>query len=127
MTPELKPETSTGTRLVCVVPSPSRPLPFQPQHLTPPELKSAQLCSFPVETALTPELKPETATEVDLSVEVPSPICPLPFLPQHLTAPVLKTAQLCVYPDEIALTPELKPVTAVGVSLVVFVPSPSSL
>jgi len=93
--------------------------------LTPPVLKSAQVCWPPAEIALTPELKPETSTGKLLHVVVPSPSRPLLFCPQHLTPPVLKSAQVWEPPAAIALTPELKPETSTGVVLSVIVPSPS--
>jgi len=64
---------------------------------------------------MTPELKPETSTGVKRLDIAPSPIWPLAPFPQHLTAPVLKSAQVCIQPTEIAVTPELKPETSVGV------------
>jgi hypothetical protein len=78
---------------------------------------------YPDEIALTPELKPVTAVGVSLVVFVPSPSSLKLLYPQHLAAPVLKSAQVCIWlPAEIAMTPELKPVTAVAVSLSVFAP-----
>src|SRR5581483_3979247 len=48
VTPLDRPTTSTGVvRGVALVPSPSWPVRFSPQHLTPPALVSAQLCSPP--------------------------------------------------------------------------------
>ena len=46
--------TSTGTLLLVLVPLPSWPYEFAPQHLTPPPAVSAQECSPPALTAFTP-------------------------------------------------------------------------
>jgi hypothetical protein len=56
---------------------------------------------------------------------VPSPSAPTVPRPQHLTAPVLKSAQTWSLPDEIAVTPELKVDTDTGLNLLVCEPSPS--
>ena len=42
-TPDVRPETSTGVLLVVVMPSPSWPPQLLPQHLTPPEVVTAQV------------------------------------------------------------------------------------
>ena len=44
LTPLVRPETSTGTRLSVGLSLPSSPAKFDPQHLTPPALVSAQVC-----------------------------------------------------------------------------------
>ena len=123
MTPELKPETSTGVLLCVAVLSPV--LPPAPQHLTPPVLNSAQVWPSPAEIAMTPELKPETFVGELLFTNVPSPSWLELFSPQHCTAPVSKSAQVWFARIEIALTAERKPETPTGVSLCVVVPSPS--
>ena len=61
-------------------------LPLSPQHLTPPALVSAQVWWSPAAIAVTPLVRPVTATGAWRSVVVPSPSWPLPLLPQHLTA-----------------------------------------
>jgi hypothetical protein len=75
--------------------------------------------------ALTPLLSPLTFTGILLSVYVPFPSWPSLFIPQHLTAPPLVTAQVWAYPAAMALTPLLNPLTFTGVLLSVFVPFPS--
>src|SRR5438874_53966 len=51
VTPLLSPLTSTGTLLSVVVPFPSSPAPFCPQHLTAPPLVTAQVSSMPASMA----------------------------------------------------------------------------
>src|SRR5262249_62436368 len=51
LTPLVSPETSTGVCRWVVVPSPSWPKSFEPQHLTPPEAVRAQVWPAPAETA----------------------------------------------------------------------------
>jgi hypothetical protein len=46
-TPEVRPATFTGVRLLVVVPSPSCPAELLPQHLTPPEVVSAHVWLSP--------------------------------------------------------------------------------
>src|SRR5207244_1683517 len=50
-TPLASPEAATGAWRWIVVPSPSWPTPLPPQHLTPPPLVSAQVCSSPAAIA----------------------------------------------------------------------------
>jgi hypothetical protein len=73
ITPVVRPETSTGVGRSVVVPSPSCPKRFQPQHLTPPASVSAHVCASPAAIAITPLERPETSTGVWRSVVVPSP------------------------------------------------------
>src|SRR5207244_9008719 len=49
--PLVSAETSTGACRPVVVPSPSSPRSFRPQHLTPPPLVNAQVWSAPAATA----------------------------------------------------------------------------
>jgi hypothetical protein len=75
--------------------------------------------------AVTPELRPATATGV-LGCEVLlSPSWPWALLPQHCTAPVLKRAQVWALPTAMPATPELRPNTATGVLRLTEVVSPS--
>jgi hypothetical protein len=53
-TPLLNPTTSTGSKRSVVVPSPSWPAPFSPQHFTPPAEVNAQEWDMLTETATTP-------------------------------------------------------------------------
>src|SRR3990172_3470613 len=105
--PLARPETSTGTPVQVVVPFPSSRPALQPQHLTPPPLVSAQVCQPPAAIARTPLARPGTSTGVLLSVVVPFPMSslnwggmkssfsrPTEFQPQHLTPPVLVSAQV---------------------------------
>jgi hypothetical protein len=67
---------------------------FHPQHLTPPLLVKAQVCSYPAEMAATPLLNPTTSTGVKRVVVVLSPNWPNWLFPQHLTAPLPVRAQV---------------------------------
>ena len=73
---------------------------------------------------VTAEFMPETVTGAVLLVVVPSPNLPEPLLPQHFTAPELKSAQEVEKEAEIA-TAELIPETVTGVALLNVVPFPS--
>ena len=57
---------------------------------------------------------------------VPSPSCPLSLLPQHLTPPLVVSAQAWRLPSAIVLTPLLRPETFTGTLLSVVVPSPNA-
>src|SRR5437879_7929288 len=87
VTPLLRPMTSTGKKRLLVVPSPSWPTKPPPQHLTPPTLVRAQLCSPPAAIAVTPLLRPTTSTGKKRLLVVPSPSWPAALAPQHLTPP----------------------------------------
>src|SRR5215212_8258444 len=63
-TPPLRPTTPTGVVRAVVVPSPSSPARFVPQHLTAPEVTRAQVWSEPAAIAVTPLLRPATSTAV---------------------------------------------------------------
>src|SRR3989304_437900 len=76
LTPLSSPRTSTGARLPVVVPLPSCPKSFLPQHLTPPSVVSAQVWGLPTSTAATPLARPETSTGTLLSSSVPLPSLP---------------------------------------------------
>ena len=54
VTPLVNPDTSTGMRRSVVVPSPNCPQSLSPQHLTPPEVVTAQVSRLPVEIDVTP-------------------------------------------------------------------------
>src|SRR2546422_994304 len=94
VTPLLRPMTSTGKKRLLVVPSPSWPTKPPPQHLTPPTLVSAQLWKSPAAIAVTPLLRPKTATGSNRLMVVPSPSWPELLLPQHVTPSVLFSAQV---------------------------------
>ncbi len=72
-TPDPSPTTFTGVGLLSVVPLPSWPALFQPQHRTAPVVVSAQVWKPPALIAFTPWLRPITSTGVRRSVVVPSP------------------------------------------------------
>jgi len=80
------PDTLTGVVRVVVVPSPSRPEPFEPQHIRLPSVSRAQEWILPT-AMLVAVVMPETSTGAVRAMVVPSPSWPLPFLPQHFTFP----------------------------------------
>ena len=65
--------TTTGVRRLVVVLSPSWPYVLAPQHLTPPAVVRAHVCTQPAPTAATPLLRSLTATGVKRVVVVLSP------------------------------------------------------
>ena len=75
-TPLVNPLTATGVSRFAVVPSPSWPRLFNPQHCTTPLLVSAQVWLPPAATATTPLASPLTVTGVNRGVVVPSPNWP---------------------------------------------------
>src|SRR5665213_449938 len=119
------PFTLTGTCRSSVVPSPSWPTSFAPQHFTPPAFVNAHVLLEPGEIAATPVCRPLTSTGVRRIIVVPSPSSPQAFEPQHFTPPDWVTAQLCAGPAAIATTPLVKPVTSAGVLRSILVPSPN--
>jgi len=78
-----------------------------------------------VVVAPTPLSSPDTAVGVFLWVVVLSPRCPYVLSPQQLRAPLASSAHVCHRPAVMAVTPLESPVTAVGVSRLAVVPSPS--
>src|SRR3990170_4719626 len=68
--------------------------------------------------------KKTTSTAVVLPVVVPSPNWPPELDPQHLTPPVVVSAQLWANPAAAAATSLLRPDTSTGVVRFVVVPSP---
>lgn len=67
------PHTVTGVSLVVVVPSPSWPQAFWPQHFVTPERVVAHEWKLPAVTEVTPVSNPVAVTGVRLQVVVPSP------------------------------------------------------
>ena len=55
---------------------------------------------------------------------VPSPIWPLPLLPQQATAPAASSAHVCPFPTAMLVAVKV-PWTSTGIALSVVVPSPS--
>ena len=111
--------------LFVVVPSPSWPLSFFPQHNTPPLNNTAHVWDIPT-PKLVAVVMPETAVGVlmEFSLE-PTPIWPFLLYPQHFIVPSLRRAQLWYSPALTLVTSE-RPGTAVGTSLSsVSVPNPS--
>ena len=84
---------ATGVYRSVVVPSPTWPAQFSPQHQNVPVGSAAQECAPPAPTDRAPE-SPLTCTGVYRSVVVPSPSCPAQFPPQHRTVSSLRTAQV---------------------------------
>jgi hypothetical protein len=72
-TPVARPTTAVGVVRELVVPSPSCPESFLPQHVTPPVVVNAQEWASPATTAVTPLPNPATSTGLDRVVVVPSP------------------------------------------------------
>src|SRR5205807_817327 len=75
-TPLASPETSTGVNRERKIAAQGWPEAFQPQHLTPPALVSAQVWEPPVAMAMTPLVSPETSAGVERLVCIPSPSWP---------------------------------------------------
>lgn len=120
------PATVTGALRFTVVPSPSSPLPFLPQHFTVPPVSRAQVDSpSPLVMACTPEPSPVTSTGTELLLFVLFPSSPLIPMPQHFTAPALVSAQAFQPLAPIATTPELSPVTSTGTDELLVDPLPS--
>ena len=104
---------------------PSWPEVPQPQHLTPPAARAAQVWLSPAAIAVTPLVRPVTSTGTLDWVVVPLPSWPLRLLPQHLMPPVVVRAQVWLSPATIAATPLVRPETLTGVSELLVVPLPS--
>src|SRR3990172_4144430 len=97
-TPPVSPDTSTGSRLSVVVPSPSWPWLFPPQHFTPPSVVTTHVLKLPTAIAATSPSSTTASTGVVLGVEklatVLLPSWPRLFVPQHLTPPALVRAHV---------------------------------
>src|SRR3989344_4588787 len=109
LTPDVRPETCTGTEELRFPPFPNVPSPLLPQHVTAPAVDSAHACAEPSDTLRIPEVNPETCCGTTASTFVPFPSWPEKFNPQHLTDPP------CTAHDEseadIWVTPEVRPNT----------------
>src|SRR2546422_371593 len=87
-----------------MVPSPTCPWPFRPQHHTVPSPSSAHACSAPVATRVA-VVRPLTATGTEELVKVPSPLpsCPNWFRPVHCAVPSERRTQLKNAPVDTAV------------------------
>lgn len=102
-----RPTTSTGvgapaTKRLPTDPSPRAPPPLYPQHLTPPEIVTAQACTKPAAIAFAPSSRFTTSPGTfrlrqihwPRSSVVPSPSSALPLSPQQAMAPVERSANV---------------------------------
>src|SRR6185436_443963 len=120
----VSPATVVGVWASAVVPLPSSPYGFMPQHLTTPPWRTTQLSLLPAATAPIAVVMPLTAAGAHRSVPVPSPSCPEKLSPQQRIVPSASTAQVWKSPL-LTATALVMPVTATGVVAVVRVPFPS--
>src|SRR5207253_1458617 len=90
--------TELGAGVSIVVPLPSSPYVFIPQHFTKPPRRTTQLSLLPAATAPVAVVVPLTIAGANLLVVVPSPICPSLLYPQHRAVPSWRTAQLWMTP-----------------------------
>jgi hypothetical protein len=122
----LRPLTTTGVDVLVVVPFPSWPKAFAPQHLAVPFPNNAHEWLPPAltATALVPALRPLTSTGVDAFVVVLLPNWPEPLSPQHLAVPSANNAHEWLPPALTAVAVE-RPVTTTGVDAFVVVLLPS--
>src|SRR2546422_2755062 len=120
-----RPTTVTGVKASVVVPFPSRPSVFRPQHCTEKSWRTAQVCSAPDDAAVAVVI-PVTAAAGVVEV-VPGalllPSWPQLLSPQHRTVPSWKSAQGCSAPG--ATAAGVIPLTVVGVEELAVVPLPS--
>ena len=86
---------AVGVVRLVLVPSPSLPTVFEPQHWTDMLSMIAHVCPLPAATASTERTDSmATLTGVLLDEVPPSPSCPSLLLPQHLMLPSLWRPQL---------------------------------
>lgn len=86
------PFTWIGTDRAEVVPSPSWPKLFAPQHHADASLPFAQV-KYPPAVMVLNGTGPLTTCGVEAFVVLPEPSWPLPFRPQHHASPVVATPQ----------------------------------
>jgi hypothetical protein len=131
-----KPTTLTGVLRVVVVPSPSWPEPFNPQHSTP-RTVMAHVCASmerlpPLETSSAPLKSGPAGVEMTstgalrLVPIVPSPSCPEVLKPQHLTPELLMRTQLWLPPTVNAVAELSRLTTSSGVNELAPSPLPSA-
>jgi len=97
--------TVAGEVVSTVPPLPIRPFAPRPQHLTRPDCSTAQVCEVPADTASAGSLPSSACTGVELEPVLPFPSSPFHPFPQHLTAPVVITAQVWFPPAVIETAP----------------------
>src|SRR5258708_23340785 len=119
------PGTGVGTRWLVVVPSPSWPQEFDPQHNKPPPFMMAQECAVPTETSAAPAPMPVTGTGTALEADKPLPSKPALLPPQQRSASPRVIAHDVFRPTETVVTPDVSPETGTGMLLGVCVPFPS--
>jgi len=138
--------TGAGEERDTLVPSPSWPLPFCPQHTTPPDVIRPQECEEPVAssangpipiavigvtvgdgvTTIGADACPTTSAGALRVSTIPSPSWPLELSPQQTETPVVVIAQACVAPTAISSTSRsLAGDTATGRLRLTVEPSPS--
>src|SRR5256885_79059 len=116
------PARTAADELLPLVPSPSCPSTFSPQHCTVPFPRTAQVWENPPLTATAPAIPP-ARTALDEVVMVPSPRCPESPAPQHPTVPSPSSAHACSAPATTRVA-VVRPLTATGTEELVKVPSP---
>src|SRR5947209_6317359 len=115
--------TGPGAARWFVVPSPSWPKSFAPQHATLVSPSSAHECCRPTQTFFTLET-PVTCTGLELDIIALLPSWYLSFRPQHQTLPSLSAAQLCAPPPLDSFFTVVESGTLVGIGRSVVVLSP---
>src|SRR5438876_1148035 len=112
------PATATGVKASAVVPFPSRPSPFSPQHCTPAPCRSAQVCSAPDVTSVAVVI-PVTGADGGVAIapiREPFPSWPQAWPPQQRRGPSWRSAQVCQPPAKMA-TAVVMPLTVTGVGV----------
>src|SRR6185312_15034823 len=85
--------TSTGVLRSLLSPSPSSPLPLEPQHHRVPFVWVAQACQNPTLTAFQVVPVPTWTTLVWSRVKSPCPVSPAQLAPQHHSVPSVRVPQ----------------------------------
>src|SRR4051812_16725356 len=119
-------EIATTSSLRPGIPVGRGPYP-SPQHQTIPVFVTAQLKPSPRASWCTTPLSPLTSSgcvlkQLSMQPGSPLPISPCSLRPQHIASPRVVTAQLCVLPRAIELTP---PMAVLGSGESVLSPVPS--
>src|SRR3989442_1610919 len=108
------PDTNTGVVRIEVVPSPTWPNLFWPQHMTVPSLMSAQPPPLAVRPVAPATFDTCCAKERKLPLEPVT--CPRLSSPQHATLPALESAHAALWPITTCTAP-LTPMTWVGTEI----------